>query len=143
MSDLLWFSLGGLLIIVEVVSPTFFFLWPGLACLLTGVLVWLYPESGFALQLAVAALLTLAFALAWKGYYKKNPLRGNDPELNRRGDQMIGKTCVVTESIENGKGRVAIGDSSWLAVGPDCPANTPVEVVGIDGNALKVKIAKN
>ena len=49
-------------------------------------------------------------------------------------------TATLT-AIVNGQGKARVGDSLWLAEGPDLPAGAPVEVVGVDGSTLKVKAA--
>jgi len=134
-----WFTLAAVLIIVEVVSPTFFFLWPGMAAGCVGILAMLFPAMGFIPRLAIFALLTALFAVGWRRYLKKFPPRSDDPNLNQRGAQLIGKTGIVIEAIVNGRGRVRIGDSTWIAEGPDCPEHTPVTVENAKSTILQVK----
>ena len=44
----------------------------------------------------------------------------------------------MTTAIENGVGRVRVGDSDWRATGPDAPAGSRVRVVGADGSTVQV-----
>jgi membrane protein implicated in regulation of membrane protease activity len=67
--------------------------------------------------------------------------RSDQPNLNRRAEQYIGRRFVLETAIVNGQGKARVGDSLWLAEGPDLPAGSPVEVVGVDGSTLKVKAA--
>ena len=60
------------------------------------------------------------------------------PLLNRRAEQFIGQRYTLETAIVGGKGKVRIGDSPWLAEGPDLPAGAEVEVVGVDGTTVKV-----
>jgi len=46
---------------------------------------------------------------------------------------------VVVQAIENGSGRVKLGDSEWLVRGPDAAAGERVRVSGSDGATLLVE----
>ena len=52
----------------------------------------------------------------------------DQPLLNRRGDQLVGRTATLTEPITNGRGRVKFGDTMWRVSGPDLPVGTTVRV---------------
>ncbi len=134
-----WFTLGAVLIITEIVSPTFFFLWPGLAAICIGILTFFAPDMGFTARLAIFGILTFVFAVSWKMYGKKNPTKSDDPNLNDRAAQLIGKTGVVIEAIKNGKGKVRVGDGAWIAEGPDCPEQTVVKIEGAQSTILRVR----
>jgi hypothetical protein len=51
----------------------------------------------------------------------------------------VGESAVVVQAIGGGKGRVRLGDSEWLAYGPDADAGTRVRVVGTNGAILRVE----
>jgi membrane protein implicated in regulation of membrane protease activity len=55
---------------------------------------------------------------------------------------MIGAKGLVAETIENGHGKVRLGDSVWLAEGPDMQSGAPIAVVGVKGTVLIVEPAK-
>jgi inner membrane protein len=46
---------------------------------------------------------------------------------------------LVVTAIENGEGRVKVGDSVWVARGPDASAGSRVRVVGAQGACLTVQ----
>jgi membrane protein implicated in regulation of membrane protease activity len=46
---------------------------------------------------------------------------------------------VVEQAIENGRGKVRVGDTLWSAEGPDAPAGTRVTVTGTRGTVLVVE----
>jgi membrane protein implicated in regulation of membrane protease activity len=60
------------------------------------------------------------------------------PDLNERAQQYVGRSLVVAESIENGRGKVRVGDSVWQAEGPDVPVGSRVKVTGARGTVLVV-----
>lgn len=62
----------------------------------------------------------------------------DQPTLNRREAQYLGRTVRVVEAIIGGEGKVRIADTVWPARGPDCVEGTWVKVVGSDGSYLVV-----
>jgi membrane protein implicated in regulation of membrane protease activity len=63
----------------------------------------------------------------------------DQPDLNRRAAQLIGRLLVVAEAIEGGRGKVRAGDTLWPVEGPDTPAGGSVSVTGTNGTALVVE----
>jgi membrane protein implicated in regulation of membrane protease activity len=47
----------------------------------------------------------------------------------------------VEQAIQNGRGKVRVGDTQWLAEGPDLPAGTRVKVTAAKGSLLVVERA--
>src|SRR3546814_19629858 len=79
--------------------------------------------------------------LSGKGWYRDYPVESCEPLLNDRAARLIGDIVVVTDAIENGAGRVRVGDGTWPAHGPDMPAGTQVRVTGIESGALLIEPA--
>ena len=135
-----WWLLGLLLIILEVVLPGTFLLWLGIAALLTGLVVLLAPTLSGPFQWLVFGLLALASVACWWLYFKRNPLpRSNDPLLNRRADQYIGRVFTLETAIVNGRGKLRVDDSLWRIEGVDCTAGVRVRVTGVEGTLLRVE----
>jgi membrane protein implicated in regulation of membrane protease activity len=65
--------------------------------------------------------------------------KSDQPDLNRRTAQLIGRILIVEVAIEAGRGKVRAGDTLWPAEGPDLPAGTEVKVTGTRGTALVVE----
>ena len=61
-----------------------------------------------------------------------------DPTLNRAGADLIGRAVNVVEPIENGRGKVQVADTVWLAEGPDTPAGARVRVVAVRDVVVQV-----
>jgi membrane protein implicated in regulation of membrane protease activity len=126
-----WMVLGFVLLILEIIVPGVFLLWIGIAALIVGALsLMLWDAAIWTWELQVVVFLALALACAFAG--KKIMSRRGDetdqPLLNRRGDQLVGRTATLTEPITNGRGRVKIGDTMWRVSGPDLPVGTTVRV---------------
>lgn len=135
-----WWLLALLLIGAEVIAPGYFMLWIGLAAGVMG-LVMLFASNlpVLAQALLFAALAIVSCTVYWK-YIRPIAERRNDqPLLNKRGAQLVGQRFVLAEAIVNGRGKVQVGDGSWLAIGPDIPAGGEVEVVATEGTAVRVR----
>lgn len=140
----LWWILALVLIAVEVILPGYFMLWIGIAAGVTGVVVLVVPGMSLLAQALVFAVLAfLSCAAYWYGLRPR--LMRDEPGsalLNRRGEQKIGQRYVLAEPIVHGRGKAKVGDSLWLVSGPDLPAGSMVEVVGVDGTTLVVRAAE-
>ncbi|MFN3827515.1 MAG: NfeD family protein [Micavibrio sp.] len=137
-----WLILGGALMIVEVVIPSTFFLWPGIAAVITGILKMIIPTLSGIACVGIWAVLSLVCVVAWVMYRKKNPAPKPESTLNQRGTQYLGQTFTLTKPLENGKGEIKAGDTVWLVTGSDTlPAGALVKVSGADGSLLKVEKA--
>jgi hypothetical protein len=134
-----WWVLAALLVAVEVFAPGVLFLWLGLAAGVVGLMLWLMPGLGIEYQMLAFAVLSVAATLGGRWLVRRMPVATDSPLLNRRGDQYVGQTVVLTEAITNGAGRARVGDSVWRVEGPDLKAGTAVKVVGRAGTRLKVE----
>ena len=46
----------------------------------------------------------------------------------------------MQQAVENGRGKLEVGDTTWLAEGEDCGVGTEVKIVGSEGSVLKFEI---
>jgi len=136
-----WWILALVLIIAETLLPGTFFLWMGVSAVVMGVLAWLIPSMGWETQLMLFAVLSLVSIVSWRMYQRRHPDETDQPSLNRRGEQYIGRVFVLETAIENGFGRVRVGDSLWRVKGDDAVVGTKVRVTAADGIVLVVESA--
>ena len=136
-----WWILAGILLILELSSPVFFFLWLGFAAAAVGLLLWVVPEMPLATQLTLFAILSVVAVVAWRRYREKHPPESDQPLLNQRGMQYIDRLFTLEHPIVNGVGKVEVDDSTWRVKGPDLPAGTRVRVTGLDGVVFVVESA--
>lgn len=133
-----WLAIGLVLAAAEMAIPGVFLIWMSGAALIVGFVTWAFP-IGLPLQIVMFALLAIIAVFTGKRYLRDNPVVAADPLMNLRGDRVIGETVVVTQAIEGGSGRVKLGDSEWIAKGPDAPTGTRLKVAGHDGVVLLVE----
>jgi hypothetical protein len=128
-----WWILAGLLLILELMLPSFFFLWLGIAAAVTGFVLLVLPSLTLEWQLLLFAVASVIAILAWRKVRESRPAVSDQPNLNRRGRQYVGRIFTLERPIENGVGKVVVDDSTWRVKGPDLPAGTHVRVTGVDG----------
>ena len=138
-----WWIAAVLLVILEVLAPGAIFLWLGIAAAAMGGIVFLVPEMDWKVQLTIFAVLSVASIVFLRRHFKPQLAVTDQPNLNQRGQGMIGTELVLSEAIKNGQGRAHIGDSGWLVEGRDLPAGTHVRVDGVEGSSLQVVEIKN
>ena len=134
-----WLALGAVLIGIEMVMPTQYLIWPGIAAAVTGLLASVV-DVGWAIQFAVFAVLSVGLVTA-SHYLPKQP-DGDRSGLNQRTDQLVGRFATVAEDFRHGEGAVTVGDTRWSARavdGVDLTTGTRVEIVATESTLLKVK----
>ena len=134
-----WWILAGLLLILELTAPAFFFLWLGFAAAFVGLVLLVFPGMSLEFQLVLFAIASIVSIIVWRKYREARPVKTDQPNLNRRGHQYIGRVFTLDAPITNGEGKVTVDDSTWRVTGADQPAGTTIKVTGINGVILKVE----
>ena len=137
-----WWILAGVLLILELTSPVFFFLWLGFAAAAVGFILLLIPGLGLEIQLVMFGVLSVVAVVAWRRYREVHPPKSDQPLLNQRGQQYKDRVFTLDEPIVNGVGKVEVDDSTWRVKGPDLPAGQRVRVTGVDGVVFVVESAE-
>jgi membrane protein implicated in regulation of membrane protease activity len=65
--------------------------------------------------------------------------KSDEPDLNQRAAQLVGRVLVLADAIEGGRGRVRVGDTLWQVEGPDLPRGTEVKVAAAKATLLQVE----
>ena len=134
-----WLALGTVLLILEVFGAGGYLLWIGLAAAAVGVLTFILPGLSWELQLLLFGLLSILTALYWWHRQRSAVRESDQPNLNLRGQELIGKVFVVHQAIVDGHGKVKVADGVWMARGPDTPVGAKVRVVGLEGVVILVE----
>lgn len=113
--------------------------WIGAGMLLSGALElngsnrwgWWLIAGGLAL-----IVLDMLIDLVWA---HPSVSHSDQPDLNQRGAQLVGRVLVVAEAIEGGRGKVLAGDTVWPAEGADLPCGAEVRVTAARATVLLVE----
>lgn len=134
-----WLVLAMLLVIIEIIAPSFYFLWIATAAGLMTLVTLVWPQLQWELQLLLFGGLSIAtLLLQWAFLRGHKPKPSDQPQLNRRGEQYTGRVLTLVEPIENGYGAVRVDDTRWRVTGPPLPAGRSVRVIGMNGMTLRV-----
>ena len=139
-----WWILALVLIGLEILVPGTFFLWFGISAFVIGSISLAVGGDGglwvWQTQLVAFVTLSLVSALLGRRFMPRVlPGDNDEPNLNNRGAQMVGRTATLDEPIREGSGRAKLGDTVWRISGPDLPAGTRVRVVASESNTLIVE----
>lgn len=135
-----WIVAGLILLALELVVPGGFLLWMGISGIVTGVVVLVWA-IGWPLQWLIFGVLSLVSIALWVRWTRSRPTPTDRPYLNRRAEHFIGQEAVLEQAIEQGFGRVVLGDTVWRVSGVDLPAGQRVRIIGSEGAVLKVEAA--
>lgn len=139
-----WVVLGVLLMLAELILPSFAALWFGVGALIVSLLSWLFPTMSPTLQISMWMILSIFCTVAWFKFIK--PLSIDKTKAGLSREATIGQIGMVIESHlahQQIKVRFAVpvlGADEW-----QCRALSPVNVgervrvVDILGNDLLVE----
>jgi membrane protein implicated in regulation of membrane protease activity len=108
----IWLIIGGILLITEMLTFTFYLLWLGVGALVAAVVAWIVPD-GIVLQILAGCITALVLTFFTKPLTQRiRSSKGFKDPI----DEMIGKEGIVVEEIAVGKhGIVKVGNETWSA----------------------------
>lgn len=134
-----YWAIGSLVVAaLELPTPGFYLIWIAAGGAVTAL-------ASFAFNLSVSAQIgtfvgacALTCVCGYFAYQKLIQTDGTRAPLNERGLDLIGARGTIIEPLVNGQGKVELGDSVWLAEGPDLPDGAPVIVTSVRGTVVIV-----
>lgn len=133
-----WMILAVILFGLEMVVPGVHFIWFGIAAVLVGIVA-LATGMVWQWQLVLFAILSVVSVFVARRYAHGPHAASDAPNLNDRGAEYVGRIVIVDDAIRGGRGKVRVGDTLWIAQGPESPAGSRVRVKGVDGTVLVVE----
>ena len=136
-----WWALAAVLLVFEMLLPGVVFLFLAIGAAAAGFGLLVVSDLSLELQLVLFAVFAVASAVGLRPTLRRLQDRTAAEKINARADALIGKTFVLDQPILAGRGRVKLGDGSWIVTGPDMVAGARVRVAAVDGTELKVEPA--
>lgn len=134
-----WWILACVLLILELMAPGVFLMWLGLAAAAVGLIELVY-DMPWQMEVVVFAALSVAFLVVGRPWIlKRQNIDTDQPNLNKRINQYVGRRYVLEKAIVNGRGQVRIDDTMWDVIGSDMQKGDWVKVTAIEGLRLKVE----
>ena len=132
-----WGTIAAVLFILEIIAPGYFLIFPALGAFIVGLadMAGLHTiEAQLAVFLAASALI---FAVSISKYRAIIANRRQD-KVNQP-DRLVGALGTVEDPLANGRGKIRLGDTVWLARGPDLDKGRPVRIAAVEGTVLVVE----
>jgi len=133
----IWLIVGGALIILEMVTLTFYLLWLGIGALVAAIVALPLPDA-FPVQALAGGLVALLLTLYTKPITRKfRQSKGFSDAV----DELIGKPGLVMEEIAIGApGIVKVGGDTWSATSKQpLPKDVKVRIIGRGTTVLEVQ----
>jgi membrane protein implicated in regulation of membrane protease activity len=138
-----WLILGMLLMLGEMLVPSFTLFWFGLAALLVGLLLLIMPGLELSLQLLIWAIASIVFTVLWFKYFKPTMIDRTKAGVSK--EAVTGETGFVIKVPQDEiRGIVRfsmplLGSDEWEFICEDtCQVGDRVKVVDVSGNTLIV-----
>lgn len=136
---MIWAAIALLLFAAEAMLPGAFMLWLGIAASAVFLGVMIVPGMSILAQAVAFIALSFISIQVYRTYFRGREIQSDQPALNRRTEQLVGRVVPLERAIERGAGRVQIADAYWEVSGPDLPAGADVRIVGAEGMTLRVE----
>ena len=136
-----WAVLAIVIGFAELHMPGSYLIWIAAGAAITALADALF---GLALTAQLVTFIIASSASCFVGFfvYRRLNVRPTARDaLNQRDQRMIGTRGTVCERFVNGQGKVRIGDTVWLAEGPDLAEGTAIIVKSVRGTWVIVKPA--
>ena len=108
-----WLVLGILLLGLETLGIGGFLIGFAIACFVQSLIVFLAPELHWSLQIFIFAINAVIFTFLYWKVFKPFNSRTDQPQLNDRAAQMVGRSAVIDVDMPHGEGKVMFGDTYW------------------------------
>ncbi len=133
-----WVVLAGGLGLTEMGVPGAYLMWIAFGAALTAL-----ADATIGLSLegqlgTFAVASALSCVAGFFVYRRMQPQHGAEAPLNEPHRAMLGARGTVYEAFLAGRGKVRIGDTVWLATGPDLAEGASIVVSGVQGTRLVV-----
>ena len=136
MSYMEWFSLGLLLVLLELFVPGVYLVWFGLSAFVTGALT-IYHDFTVIEQSLVFGLISLAGWFFYGRIMKRSKVSDRYKHLNDPAGQHIGKTYLLAEDVVDGRSKALIGDSVWIVeCEDDLKKGDKVKITGVENGVI-------
>jgi hypothetical protein len=97
--------------------------------------------GGLSLTAQFVTMTVASVLSCLAGYFVYRHVDRRQPDaitLNQRDAMLVGERGVVCSDIVHGEGKVRLGDTVWLAEGPNLPTGTAVIVKSVHRSRVRV-----
>jgi membrane protein implicated in regulation of membrane protease activity len=138
MNPWIW-AVGSIFVaIAELHCPGCYLIWIGIAGGITALASFVF-DLPLTTQLTIFVCCCAVSCISGNLVYRRLLSRSTGEDvLNQRNLSTVGKKGVVADALLNGHGKVKLGDTVWLAEGPNLAVGTPIVVTSVRGTVVIV-----
>ena len=134
-----WWILAIVCLSIEIFAPGAVFIWFSASAAVMGFILLLLPDLSWQWQITLFGILSVLSIFGWRMYRQKVPEIDAHPALNKRGEELIGRTFTLSTPIADNYGKIHVDDTMWKVYGMDCEAGQKVKVTSLNGTVLNVE----
>ena len=108
-----WLLLGIVLIAGEALGASGFLLGAVMAALEVALIAYIWPDLSWQKQITLFGVLALACSVWFWYRFKSFNQETDQPQLNQRATQLIGREFALTQDMQGGQGKMQVGDTLW------------------------------
>ena len=126
-----WIILAIVLIAGEALGAAGFLLGAVMAALEVALISYIWPDLTWQQQLSLFAVLALLCSVWFWYRFKSFSQTTDQPKLNNRAAQLIGREFALTQEMTGGQGKMQVGDTLWRVESEtNLSIGTQVKVIG-------------
>jgi membrane protein implicated in regulation of membrane protease activity len=139
----IWLSVGIVLLIIEMLGFTGFFLGMAAAAFVTAAYVWLAAPAELWPGIWVFAPLAVLFSWGYWRFFRDFNSVTDAPELNHRKAKLVGKNFELTQDVNINPAGYFLGDTRWQVAssGETITTGTTVVVQSIRDDGVLILAA--
>lgn len=134
-----WMVVAFFFIFVELISFNTYTLWLGVAAALVAILK-LFVFIAVGWDWIIFAFLSFICLFLSRKFFSGKESESSVTIHDQRGIEYVGHIIVLTNPIENNRGRHLLDGVWWRIEGPNASIGTKVRIVGLEGSTLQVEI---
>lgn len=136
----IWLSVGIVLLIIEMLGFTGFFLGMAAAAFVTSAYVWMAAPADIWPGIWVFAPLAVLFSWAYWHFFRDFNSVTDAPAMNQRKAKLVGKTFELTQEVNANPTGYFLGDTRWQMAsnGESIASGTTVEVQSVREDGVLV-----
>ena len=135
-----WLCFGILILLGELLGAGGFLLGIGASALAVSLLQFLFPGIVWYWQFVIFASMSILLTLIYWKRFKTFNEKTEQPLLNSRIQNLLGRRSPLIKAIENGQGKIQIEDALWsVSYRQNLPTGTIVKIIGAEGMVLLVE----
>ena len=135
-----WLCFGIFILLGELLGAGGFLLGIGASAILVALLKFVLPDLTWYWQFLIFGVMSVFLTLLYWKRFKNFNEKTEQPLLNSRIKNLIGRQTPLIKAIESGQGKVQIEDALWtVAWTQNLPIGAIVKVTGAEGMVLLVE----